>query len=94
MNLAIQIAQPVLFNPLKHHLGYIKDYIYHNSEYENDIKLTDIIRELKHLGTSVMDIYTGSLPVEIICNEVKDSLEKKRKSGKRKLLQMGRNKHQ
>ncbi len=77
MNLLFQIAEPVLFNPLKHHLGYIKDYIYFNSEYENVIKQKEIIRELKHLGTSVMDIYTGSLSVDIICKEVKDSLEKK-----------------
>lgn len=56
MNLLLKIAEPVLFNPLKHHLGYIKDYIYSNSEYENDTKLKDIIRELKHLRRSLMDI--------------------------------------
>ena len=77
MNLLFQIAEPVLFNPLKHHLGYIKDYIYSYSEYENGKKQKDIIRELKHLGTSVMDIYTGSLSVDMICQEVKDSLAEK-----------------
>jgi hypothetical protein len=36
-----------------------------------------IARELKHVGTSVMDIYTGDLTIEIICEEILDFLGNK-----------------
>jgi len=72
-----QIPEPVLFNPLKHHLLFLREYItlQAESEYGNDTNY--LIRELKHIGTSVTDIYNGSLSVEEICNEVKEFLEKK-----------------
>ena len=35
-----------------------------------------MIKELKHLGTSVMDVYTGSLLVSEICDEVRLFLRK------------------
>lgn len=65
-----QIPEPILFNPLKHHLGYIRDFVISKSDSERNSSDKDLIRELKHLGTSVMDIYSGTLSVSNICKEV------------------------
>ena len=77
MRAEYQIPEPLLFNPLKHHLGFIKEFINLRTERDSDDDIKDLIRELKHLGTSVMDIYTGSLQVTHICKEVKDFLKQK-----------------
>jgi hypothetical protein len=77
MGTEYQIPEPLLFNPLKHHLGFIKEFINLRTESESTDDIKDLIRELKHLGTSVMDIYTGSLPVTQICKEVADFLKQK-----------------
>jgi hypothetical protein len=76
MNTDYQIPEPFLFNPIKHHLGFIKEFININI----DKPVTDIqglTRELKPLGTSVMDIYTGSLSIGTICFETKEFLNGK-----------------
>jgi hypothetical protein len=65
-----QIPEPILFNPLKHHLGYVREFIYQKTEGEENGDQKKMIKELKHLGTSVMDVYTGSLKVSDICDEV------------------------
>jgi hypothetical protein len=67
---APEIPEPILFNPLKHHLGFIREFIYQKTEGNQSIDQKSIIKELKHLGTSVMDVYTGSLPLNEISNEV------------------------
>lgn len=72
-----RIPEPVLFNPLKHHLGYIREFIYQKSEGNPDKDQKIMIRELKHLGTSVMDVYTGMLLINDICNEVMGFLDEK-----------------
>jgi len=38
----------------------------------------DLIKELKHLGTSVMDVYSGELTIRRICKEVLEFLSEKR----------------
>lgn len=68
-----QIPEPFLFNPLKHHLGFIKNFVNSRTE-ESDNDIKNLVRELKHIGTSVMDIYTGSLPVKNICYEISEFL--------------------
>jgi hypothetical protein len=71
-----QIAEPILFNPLKHHLGFIKEYL----ESSIDTAHTDeqiLLKELRHIGTSVMDVYTGPLSVKGICRETMDFLMNK-----------------
>jgi hypothetical protein len=73
----LQIPEPVLFNPLKHHLGFIRDYIYQKTEGNFDGNQDEMVKELKHLGTSVMDVYTGSLFIAEICSEVLVLLQKK-----------------
>jgi len=65
-----EIPEPILFNPLKHHLGFIRGFIYQKTEENPVADPYNMIKELKHLGTSVMDVYTGSLPVNEVSNEV------------------------
>jgi hypothetical protein len=76
MNTDYQIPEPFLFNPVKHHLGFIREFIDLNID-ASQLDVQKLARELKHLGTSVMDIYTGSLPVRHICREVIEFLESK-----------------
>ena len=76
MNTDYQIPEPFLFNPLKHHLGFIREFI--NIKMDESISDNkNLIKELKHLGTSVMDVYTGSLSVINICREVEEFLKQK-----------------
>jgi hypothetical protein len=71
-----QIPEPFLFNPLKHHIGFIREFInYEIDETNNDFK--GCIKKLKHIGNSVMDVYTGSLGINNISKEVGEFLEEK-----------------
>lgn len=70
-----QIPEPVLFNPLKHHLVFMREFISIKTEDGTNDEKKDLLKELKHLGTSVMDVYSGSLSVLNICNEVKEFLK-------------------
>jgi hypothetical protein len=65
--MSFQIPEPFQFNPLKHHLAYIKDFCSRETDTQEE---KELIREIKHLGTSVMDVYTGHLTIEEIINEV------------------------
>jgi hypothetical protein len=76
------IREPILFNPLKHHLGFIRDFIFQKTEGKENNDQKRMIKELKHLGTSVMDIYTGSLLINDVCDEVLKFLEEKELSEK------------
>jgi hypothetical protein len=71
-----QITEPLLFNPLKHHIGFIMEFVNMKID-EPDSDIKDLSRELKHIGTSVMDIYTGSLSIAKICKEVEAFLREK-----------------
>jgi hypothetical protein len=76
MNTEYQIPEPFVFNPLKHHLGFIKEFI--NASIDNptsDIQM--LTKDLKHIGSSVMDVYTGNLAVRTICYETEEFLSKK-----------------
>jgi hypothetical protein len=76
VNVDYQIPEPFLFNPLKHHLGFIKEFINLNiDKLESDFQ--SLTKDLKHLGRSVMDIYTGSLSVRNICIETEEFLKQK-----------------
>ena len=76
MNTDYQIPEPFLFNPLKHHVGFIKEFINNNID-KTGSDLKSLTKDLKHLGTSVMDIYTGSLSIRNICNEAEEFLKQK-----------------
>ncbi len=76
MNTDYQIPEPFLFNPIKHHLGFIKEFINLNIDKSMD-DIQSLARDLKHLGTSVMDIYTGSLTIKNIIQEAEEFLKQK-----------------
>jgi hypothetical protein len=76
MNIEYQIPEPFLFNPMKHHIGFIKEFINFNID-KTGADLKSVIKDLKHLGTSVMDIYTGSLSIRNICCETEEFLRGK-----------------
>jgi hypothetical protein len=77
MNPDYQLPEPFLFNPLKHHLGFIREFINRKIEDESDTDFKNLIADMKHLGRSVMDVYNGFLSVKIICNEIERFLEQK-----------------
>lgn len=80
MNLDYQIPEPFLLNPIKHHLAFIREFInYHIDKSGSDIK--ELSHDLKHLGRSVMDIYTGSMSIGSICAEADALLKQKNVSG-------------
>ena len=71
----VDIPPPFLFNPLKHHLGFIRSYI--NSCQEISVhNRKSLISDLKHLGTSLMDIYLGDLSQVEIIEEARSYLER------------------
>ncbi|MCX6255573.1 MAG: hypothetical protein NTV31_13995 [Bacteroidia bacterium] len=76
MNNDYQIPEPFLFNSLKHHLGFIREFINLKID-ESNTDINTLTRELKHLGTSVMDVYTGSMSIINICREVEEFLKQK-----------------
>jgi len=76
MNDDYQIPEPILFNPFKHHLGFIKEFINQNID-NSKLNIQLLSKDIKHLGTSVMDIYNGKLPVSNICSEALEFLKRK-----------------
>jgi hypothetical protein len=73
-----QIPEPFLFNPLKHHLGYIKEFTNQMIDTESENNIINLTKELKHLGSSVTDVYNGKLHINKICGEVEYFLQNKR----------------
>jgi hypothetical protein len=65
------IRLPYLFNPMKHHLGFIKDYI-DKSAHIDEIK--PVITDLRHIGGSLMDVYSGPLTPEEVIDEIDEYL--------------------
>jgi len=72
-----QIPAPILFNPFKHHLGFIKEFINQNID-NSGMNIQQLSKDIKHLGTSVMDIYNGKLSVGDICSEALEFLKNNR----------------
>jgi len=60
------IPEPLLFNPLKHHLGYIKVYI----SQVNRADITKLKSDLLLIGDSQMDLYTGALSIAQISHQI------------------------
>ena len=81
MSSDFEISGPFQFNPLKHHLSYIRDFVSQRVSEKNKPETKLLVKELKRIGTSVMDIYTGSLSVKAICNEVSGFLESEKLMG-------------
>lgn len=68
-----QITPPFVFNPLKHHLGFIRDVIKWAEIKENQPATFELINSI---GPQVTDIYCGLLPVEVIINMIRSKLTK------------------
>ena len=60
------VPEPLLFNPLKHHLGYIKEYI---RQFNRD-DMTILKSYLQTIGDSQMDLYTGALSIAQISHQI------------------------
>lgn len=75
MKIEVNIPEPLLFNPLKHYLPFIREFVRGQALYINDSGIRELVRELKHLGNCVMDIYTGELSQESVFNEILDYLK-------------------
>lgn len=61
------VPEPFQFNPLKHHLGFIRTFI---ADKVRSGDLQDLNRTIRHIGSSVMDIYSGRLSLMQILDEV------------------------
>jgi hypothetical protein len=81
MNAEFQIPEPFQFNPLKHHLLYIREFVSCKLSQEKGIDIKRLVREIKQIGTSVMDVYTGGLTVNEICKEITGFLDSERLAG-------------
>lgn len=68
------VPEPFQFNPLKHHMIHIREFIAARLSEEGKTDTKNFVRELKHIGTSVMDVYTGNLNVGNICREIQEFL--------------------
>jgi hypothetical protein len=87
-----EIPPPFLCNPLKHHLGFIKGYIEDKMKAGIQADNLAVIKDLKHLGGSLMDVYSGSLKTEQIIKEISAFLvENKLTDRDRFLTWAGRN---
>jgi hypothetical protein len=75
------IPVPILFNPLKHHLGFIREFIEINCGANSIDDNQAIVRELKHIGGSVMDVYSGTLSYNEIGDELLCYVNTKKLSG-------------
>jgi len=82
MDFGVQIPEPLMFNPLKHYLPFIREYINIKTEEVKYPGSKIFIKELSHLGTRVMDIYTGALPAGKIFEEIIGFLELNKMPGR------------
>jgi hypothetical protein len=78
VNPNFQIPEPFIFNPLKHYFPFIVAFIETRVNDLHGQETGDLIKELKHLGTSVTDIYNGKLPLTDIFDEIKEVLVQKK----------------
>jgi hypothetical protein len=78
MEIDNHIPEPFQFNPLKHHLSYIREFISIRLVEENSVDIKKLVKELKHIGTSVMDVYTGEIAVEDIFKEINEFLKSRK----------------
>ncbi len=62
-------SPPILFHPLKHHLGWIRSFMaaYYSFCAEDNLEL---MAKLRTIGRSQMDLYTGTLDVPDVAGEI------------------------
>jgi hypothetical protein len=66
--------EPFQFNPLKHHLAFVKSFISHHRE--KNTAPEDLADRLAALGANYTDMYCGGLGVSQLCLEMKEELLK------------------
>jgi len=54
----------------KHHLGFIRTFAETSGKNDNTLSDNEVIKTLKHIGNSVMDVYKGKTDVSGICMEI------------------------
>jgi len=62
------LPKPILFHPLKHHLGYISAYIHKSVSQAPEV--SKLKADLLSLGTSQLDLYCGPLSPQEIARQV------------------------
>lgn len=67
------LPKPILFHPLKHHLGYIREFIQTQIAAEE----ARLIMKFKTIGSSQLDLYHGNLPAQQIADETILHLQKR-----------------
>ncbi|WP_114782182.1 hypothetical protein [Botryobacter ruber] len=65
------LPKPVLFHPLKHHLGYIREFIRQGTQAAPAALKADLLT----LGSSQLDLYTGQLTPLQLAEEVIQQLQ-------------------
>jgi len=60
------LPEPILFHPLKHHLGFLKDFVASSIASPEP----ELIRTFKRIGGSQLDLYIGPLSPLQIAEEV------------------------
>lgn len=70
MNTGYDILRPFNFNPLKHHLSFIREFTMKAEQELDENGIKPFTTSMSHIGNSVMDIYSGLLSHEDICNEI------------------------
>lgn len=67
--MAVEIPRPFLFNPIKHHLGYIFEFI---KVHKRDV--SGLKTELSLIGNSQIDLYYGPLSLTDVISEIKSHI--------------------
>ena len=75
MDAASKTPEPLLFNPLKHYLPYIREFIDNHVADSTGPGLKALTREIRHIGTCVMDIYSGEISTDEIFGEIRSFLK-------------------
>ena len=73
-----EIPIPITINPYKHHFAFLKDQL----QKWRKMNWEEIQSELLCIGSNLLDLYYGKLPVNEICNECIYFLQKNNLVGK------------
>jgi hypothetical protein len=65
------VPSPFTFNPLKHHLGFIRKLLDYAASEENQ---TEVFKWINTIGPQLTDIYYGELSVEHLLEEIQSRL--------------------
>ncbi|HOS71242.1 MAG TPA: hypothetical protein PLZ75_02205 [Bacteroidales bacterium] len=74
MDIPFQVPEPFLFSPLKHYFPYIRAYSEKKAAVERYPGSPEFIRELRQIGSCVMDVYRGELTADRIFSEISNFL--------------------